>query len=278
MGADTLLNLQAMIRLLVILFIAVRAELGGRSPITGMAALLSLAGMMARGMLSSKTAVYRLEGPLALGGDLPIACEVAMMPFLARFGLAELRRSPITASMLVGGALWFASHHYLNLAKDASIDRLFIQAHVLELFAAFAYLVRAICFMVDRDEHAECGGRRLGGNGLRRCGAFVGFMHILMTLQQAFSAYYFLTAFEPDPRLVGAGRPFCVLCLGNLLQLGAYLGATGLFIGGCVDTESSQNTPPALSMQPELEPPDDCGATEVEAATDQNEEPVPDDL
>jgi len=74
----------------------------------------------------------------------------------------------------------------VNLAKDASIDRLFIQAHVLEFLAAFAYLIRAISLMVDRDEHVEGGGRRLGGKGAWRCGAFVGFMHILMTMQQAF--------------------------------------------------------------------------------------------
>jgi hypothetical protein len=254
MGADTLLNLQAMIRLLVVLFVAYRADADRRSPLTGMAALLSLAGALVRGILSTKTDVYRLEGPLALGGDLPVACEVASIPFLAKFGLSEFKRSPITASLMVSGALWFASHHYLNLAKDASVDRLFLQAHVLEFLAAFAYLFRAICLMVDRDdEYAEGGGRRLGGKGPRRCGAFVGFMHILMTLQQAFSAYYFLTAFEPHPGLVGSGRPFCVLCGGNLLQLGAYLGATALFIGGCVDTEASANALPAAPAAPEVD-------------------------
>jgi hypothetical protein len=249
MGADTLLNLQAMIRLLVVLFFAYRAEVSRRSPLTGMAALLSLAGALVRGMLSTKTLMYRLEGPLALGGDLPVACEVASIPFLAAFGLGEFKRSPIAASVLISGALWFASHHYLNLAHDGSIDRLFVQAHVLEFLAAFAYLIRASCLMVDPDAY-EGGGRRLGGKGAWRCSAFVGFMHILMTLQQAFSAYYFLTAFEPSPRLVGAGRPFCVLIWCNLLQLGAYLGATALFVGGCcIDTDASSNAVPAAAPE-----------------------------
>jgi hypothetical protein len=138
MGADTLLNLQAMLRLLVVLFVAYRANRGGRSPFTGLAALLSLAGALARGTLNTRTLTYRLEGPLSLGGDLPVACELASVPFLAAFGVAELRKSPITVTTMVGGGLWFASHHYLNLAKDPNADRLFIQAHVLEFLAALA--------------------------------------------------------------------------------------------------------------------------------------------
>jgi len=279
MGADTLLNLQAMIRLLVVMFVAYRAQIGGRSPLTGMAALLMLAAALVRGMLSTRTDVYRLEGPLSLGGDLPVACELASVPFLANFGLGEFRRSPIAASAMVGGALWFASHHYLNLARDASIDRLFLQAHVLEFLAAFAYLARAFCLMVDRDEDVEGSGRRLGGKGGWRCGAFVGFMHILMTLQQAFSAYYFLTAFEPHPSLVGSGRPFCLLCGGNLLQLGAYLGATALFLGGCIDTETSPAgvAEPEIMDAPEENEPSPA-QTVVDEKSDEDEEPKSEEL
>jgi hypothetical protein len=95
MGADTLLNLQAMLRLFMLLFVARRAQAGGRSPLTGMAALLSLMGILLRGMLNSRTDMYRLEGPLALGGDLPIFCELAMVPFLAAMGFGGLKRAPI---------------------------------------------------------------------------------------------------------------------------------------------------------------------------------------
>lgn len=48
MGADTLLNLQAMLRLLVLLFVSVRAEISGRSPLSGLAALLFLTRAYAR--------------------------------------------------------------------------------------------------------------------------------------------------------------------------------------------------------------------------------------
>merc|ERR1719217_113669 len=91
------------------------------------------------------------------------------------------------------------------------------------------------------DDEPELGGRTLVEMPDRRGDTFVGFMHILMTLQQALSAYYFLTAFEPHPSLVGRGRPFCVLAGGNLLQLGAYLLAAALFVGGCVDVDLQVN-------------------------------------
>jgi len=248
MGADTLLNLQAMLRLLLLLFVAIRAEASGRSPLSGMPALLLLAGALTRGMLNTQTDAYRLEGPLSLGGDLPAVCELAGVPFLSALGFGGLRRAPLKATLAVSGAIWFASHHYLRLAKDASVDTLFVQAHVLELFASFAYVARAFSLMVGRDtiEDAEGGegDRRLVEKRDWRGSAFVGFMHMLLTLQQALAAYYFLTAFEPHPSLVGAGRPFCVLCGGNLLQLGAYLCAAALFAGGCVDIDFQLDAAP----------------------------------
>lgn len=259
MGADTLLNLQAMLRLLVLLFVAIRANATKRSPLTGMPALLMAAAAVTRGMLNARTMDYRLEGPLSLGGDLPAMCEMAGIPFYASLGMGELRRSPIKATLLVGGGIWFASHHYLNLAKDGSVDRLFLQAHVLEVFAALAYVVRTIWLTVgggsDPDSPDEDGGRRLVDKKPDwRGNAFIGFMHMLMTLQSALSAYYFLTAFEPHPSLVGRGRPFCVLCIGNLLSLGAFLLSAGLFAGGSVDIE----------FQP--------AATELEDSTEVQEE------
>jgi hypothetical protein len=256
MGADTLLNLQAMLRLLVLLFVSMRAEAGGRSPLTGMAALLLLAGALTRGMLNARTDAYRLEGPLALGGDLPAACELAGLPFFAALGVGELRRLPFRAVLLVSGAIWFASHHYLNLAKDASVDCLFLQAHVLELLASFAFAARTCTLMVGRDSDGEETGRRLVEKVDWRGNAFVGFMHMLLTIQQALAAYYFLTAFEPNRSIVGAGRPFCVLIGGNLLQLGAYLCAAALWVGGTVAVQLEDGeVRPMLEL--EAETPDD---------------------
>jgi hypothetical protein len=264
MGADTLLNLQAMLRLLVLLFVAIRADATKRSPLTGMPALLMAAAAVTRGMLTARTMDYRLEGPLSLGGDLPAMCEMASIPFYASLGMGEFRRSPIKATLLVGAAIWFASHHYLNLAKDASADKLFLQAHVLEIVAAFAYVVRTIWLTVgqgsDPDAPDEDGGRRLVNKKPDwRSNAFIGFMHMLMTLQSALSAYYFLTAFDPHPSLVGRGRPFCVLCIGNLLSLGAFLLSAGLFAGGSVDIEFQ---PEATQLEDNTEVQEDSAEVE----------------
>lgn len=272
MGADTLLNLQAMLRLLVLLFLAMRAQVGGRSPLSGLPALLFLAAALTRGRMGCVTDAYRLEGPLALGGDLPIACEVAGVAFWTALGHSALRKAPVAATVMVGGAIWFASHHYLNLAKNATADQLFIQAHVLELLAAFAYVSRAICLAVGRND--EGGNDQDSDHGPSkgdwRSNAFIGFMHMVMTVQQAFSAYYFLTAFEPHPSLVAVGRPFCVLCIANLLQLGAYLCAAAFWAGSFVfqpeaaQPEQDVDTTPDTTVIQDKVPQDESGPTVTE--------------
>lgn len=265
MGADTLLNLQAMLRLLVLLFLARRAQVGGRSPLSGLPALLFLAAALTRGRMGCVTDAYRLEGPLALGGALPIACEVAGVAFWTALGSSALRKAPVAASVMVGGAIWFASHHYLNIAENASADQLFIQAHVLELLAAFAYVSRAICLAVGREDASgdEHDSDHSASKGDWKSNAFIGFMHMVMTVQQAFSAYFFLTAFEPNPSLVAVGRPFCVLCIANLLQLGAFFCAAAFWAGSFVfhpevpqseqDVDTTANTTVIQDRKPEAE-------------------------
>jgi len=275
MGADTLLNLQAMLRLLVLLFLAMRAQVGGRSPLSGLPALLFLAAALTRGRMGCVTDAYRLEGPLSLGGDLPIACEVAGVAFWTALGHSALRKAPVAATVMVSGAMWFASHHYLNLAKNVTADQLFIQAHVLELLAAFAYVSRAICLAIGRDDAGgdEHDSDHPPSQGDWKSNAFIGFMHMVMTVQQAFSAYYFLTAFEPHPSLVAVGRPFCVLCIANLLQLGAYLCAAAFWAGSFVyqpevarPEQGVDRTADTTVIQDEV-PEDESGATVTEMET-----------
>lgn len=275
MGADTLLNLQAMLRLLVLLFLGLRAQAGGRSPLSGLPSLLFLAGALTRGALSAASMDYRLEGPLALRGDLPIACELAGVAFWASFGRTGLRRAPATAAAMVASGMWFASHHYLNLAKDASIDRLFVQAHVLETLGAFAYAIRSFFLMVGQDDPDEQDDGKPAPKQTWRGAAFVGFMHTVMTLQQALAAYYFFTAFEPSDRLVGAGRPFCVLCISNLLQLGAFLMSFVFWAGGCVDidfnTSGTATVAPTVMLTP-------TGASSMEVEQVQTEVNTQEDM
>eukprot|EP00933_Yihiella_yeosuensis_P078493 TRINITY_DN89_c8_g1_i1.p1 TRINITY_DN89_c8_g1~~TRINITY_DN89_c8_g1_i1.p1 ORF type:complete len:357 (-),score=55.94 TRINITY_DN89_c8_g1_i1:454-1524(-) len=238
MGADTLLNLQAMLRLIVLLFLSLRAKWSGSSPLTGMSAIFLFSAMVARGSLSTQTRDYRLEGPLALGGDLPIACEAAMIPFLATLGVTALREMPITAISAISMATAMSQCHYLNLARNPSMDSLFILAHLLELLSAFAFVARtiSICF----------------SPGERKSSTSVGFMQFIMPIQQALSTYYFLTAFGPDANLVGRGRPFCILIIGSLLQLGAYLCAAAIHFGvffEAVESESGE-----VEIVPQVQP------------------------
>mmetsp|Transcript_86469 Transcript_86469/g.153154 ORF Transcript_86469/g.153154 Transcript_86469/m.153154 type:complete len:396 (+) Transcript_86469:83-1270(+) len=283
MGADTLLNVQAMLRLLIFFSAARRMgcgpELAGRaltagsgspdravdqldcgdhddtpakdfaSPLSGVAAALFLGSMLVRSRMTVQSAAYRLEGPLALGGALPGFCELAMIPALAALSARALWDSAQSAGVRVAAAagfsVWVASRHYLNLALNPTIDSLFILAHVLEFFAALAFLGNAIW----------SSGQEQGNS--KRGRAFLGFVNVLMAFQQGLSTYYFLTAFTPSPNTVGAGRPFCVLIMSNLLQLAAYLASAALFFGNqCCDNETEHDrTDDAVSTR---EPIDDA--------------------
>jgi hypothetical protein len=106
----------------------------------------------------------------------------------------------------------------------------------------------------DEDIDDKAGGHRLVQSRDWTSETFIGFMHILLAAQQALSAYYFMTAFDFDPRSVGSGRPFCVLCIGNLLQLGAYMLAAALFVGDCVDINSQINVAQPNATEIEDEP------------------------
>lgn len=283
MGADTLLNLQAMLRLLVLLFVGMRAKMSGRSPLCGLPALLFGAAALTRGMMNTQTDAYRLEGPLSLGGDLPVACEVAGVAFWAALGKSGLRKNPVAAATMTATGVWFASHHYLNLAKNAATDQLFIQAHVLELLGAFAYVARAISLALGgEDEDGEESSNDSPRPPKRDfwTNAFIGFMHMVMTLQQGFSAYYFLTAFEPHASLVGRGRPFCVLCIGNLLAFGAFVLAAVFWAGGATaetftrPAEEDVQRPPGTLTITEV-PEDEAGeptTTALEDSTTEGEE------
>jgi len=233
MGADTLLNLQVMFRLLVVLFFAVRADKTGASPLSGMASVFFLGSMLARGWLSTQSLEYRLEGPLSLGGDMGVFCEAAMVPFLAAIALKALRRFPV-AVIAVGLATAYSRCHFFNLAHTKDIDSAFTLAHLLELFASFAFLLRTI--------GAYCSGQIAKGS------ASIGFLHLLMPAQQALAAYYWLTAYTPQNQLpVGAGKPWCLLIMTNLLQFAAFLCSAALYFGGsCGQSMSEQEDAPTI--------------------------------
>jgi len=216
MTADSLLIFQSWLRLLALLFVAARTKVGESTPLGGVAAVLLLSAMVSRAAMAARTSEYLLEGPLSLGGDLPVACEVAMIPRLAWLSVKAFREAPVAATTWVSVTAWFASFHYLNLAANPDADKLFTLANALECVAAIAFLCNTIV--------AHCGARASKGS------MSAGFMHLVMPFQAALSSYFFLEGFPSEPSQVGSGRPFCLLVWSNLLQFGAYLVAAAFFV------------------------------------------------
>jgi len=213
--ADTLLSLQAMLRIVVLFSAALRA---GTEPVplADEAAALSLGAQLVRGLLLANSTTYMLDGPL--GGKLPATCEIVAIPLLAALGaFRTIRRCPLAAATVAGCVAWLASRHFLSLAGDALADQLFIAAHILDLLSALAYLARSL-LIGGNDEYEP--GRSIA----------IGFTHLLMAAQQSLATYYFLRAFDADPELVGAGLPFQVLHIGCAVQLGVYLAAAAIFV------------------------------------------------
>mmetsp|Transcript_121364 Transcript_121364/g.343428 ORF Transcript_121364/g.343428 Transcript_121364/m.343428 type:complete len:352 (-) Transcript_121364:68-1123(-) len=233
--ADTLLSLQAMLRIVVLFSAALRA---GTEPVplADEAAALSLGAQLMRGLLVASNTSYMLYGPL--GGKLPIACEIVAIPLLAALGaIGTIRRCPLAAATVAGCVAWLASRHFLSLARDGMADQLFIAAHIFDLLSALAYLARSL-LIGGSNEHEP--GRSVA----------IGFTHFLMAAQQSLATYYFLTAFDAAPELVGAGLPFLVLHVGCAVQLGVYLAAPAVFVAerfergwGAVATAAGNDAP-----------------------------------
>jgi len=208
--ADTLLAMQALLRLLVLLSTVLRSGDDGRGmvPLSQEATAIWLAANVSRVALFCMNDTYKLDGPL--GGTFPLACEVAAIPILLLLSRSTFQRASVTLAVVLAAAVTFALRNFLNLAEDSQVDALFILAHSLDLLAAFAFVLRTA--FIDRVT----------------CDVSANFTHLLMPVQQGLAAYYFLAAFEPAEHLVGSGRPFEVLQFGNVAAFGLHLGASML--------------------------------------------------
>jgi hypothetical protein len=216
MTADTLLSLQAMLRLLVLLSVVFRST-GTPTPLAEEAAAMWFVAAVARVALLWRTSVYMMEGPL--GGWITAAFEVAVLPVLGLMSRSAFGRAPLSLCLTVAGMSAFAWRNRLNLSEDATADALFVFAYCGDMLSALGYLLRTA--LVEK----------VPG----RTDVSVGFTHLLMPVQASLSAYYFLQAFEPTRELVGQGRPFEVLQISNTVAFGAYVGAAALHIADCRD-------------------------------------------
>jgi len=205
MTADTLLSLQTMLRLVVCLSVVLRAGGSGPVPLSGEMTALWMGANAARLALTFRSAVYMLDGPI--GGYIPVACEVAVLPILLVLSRNSIRRAWVMMSLIMVAAVCFAARHNFSLAGSMEVDALFTLAHALDLLAAITYLVRTV--LIERTSNDVS----------------VSFTHLIMPIQQGMAAYYFLQAFAAVPELVGAGLPFEFLQIGSTVAFGAYLSA-----------------------------------------------------
>jgi len=206
--ADSLLSLQAMLRVIVLLSAVMRC---GRSlPLSGEAAVFFGSAALARVVLTAISTVYRLDGPL--GGFLPAVCELVSLPLSAILCRGISQKTFVASVVTILALAWIAYRNRLSLADDALVDGLFMFAQLAELLSAFTFLFRVLLM------------------GAGRTGVAVRFAFIMMPLQQVLSAYYFVQAFSAIPELVGSGHPFELLQFGGVAQLGAYAGAAVLHV------------------------------------------------
>lgn len=214
MGADTLLALQAMLRLLVLLSAACRTGMNGAPmPLGDEAASLWLGSAVARTVLYTRSPAYHIDGPL--GGKLPAVCDMVSIAPLLFLSRKTFFRAPFTVGSTAAATILYAVRNHVGLSGDYITDSLFTLAHAYDFFAACAYVLRG--FLIDQRTKR------------RKELVAIGFAHILMPIQAILSAYFFLTAFDAVPDLVGAGMPFEVLKVSTCVQFGAYSLAAAVY-------------------------------------------------
>lgn len=204
--ADSLLALQAMLRLVVLLSAVLRG--GASLPLSQESAFFFCCAAIGRVALAMRSNVYMLDGPL--GGLLPAVAELASVPLLAALCKGTNLKALTVSLTTVGAMMLIAYRNRLSLAGDALSDGLFIFAHMCEALSAFAYLCRTVLL------------------GVSHANVAVQFGHVMMPLQQVLAAYYFVQAFEFVPELVSSGHPFELLQIAGVAQLGAYAAAAVL--------------------------------------------------
>jgi len=230
--ADSLLALAALLRVLLISSAELRRGEADASPLMSepIVFLALAAACRSLMLILSPEDVYRLDGPL--GGPANVAVEVAAAIMSAHLVLASgaLRRCSQAAVMAgIASAVPLAVCNRLAIADahEAYLDVLFSLAHLLEFFAAAAFLVRTLLL----DSH--------------RGGPFNALAYLLLPLQQLLPAYFLITAWggrplQPVVELVGAGHPFEVLQLAGLAQVGLYVLSSALRLGFCLEEKAAE--------------------------------------
>lgn len=239
--ADSLLALQAMVRVLLA-FSAVRWGADAvESPLAGSPAIFFTCACFLRVTLLwlSPVDVYHLDGPL--GGKLNMAFEVASLVALAAFSWRCLYSGvfkitsvvPVLLSVAASSVMAKLHHLALALPNMVSLDVLFGMTQFLEFFAALAFFWRT-----SRVAPVQ--------------GGFSSLLHVILPVQQFLPVYFMLIAWGSQPleeiqALVGAGKPLEVMQVLGAAQVGLYLISGAVHVASC---ENSQSTSPLLRTDP----------------------------
>lgn len=235
--ADTLFALQAMLRLLLLLSAILRPSGSGDSvdarPLEGSTSFFYFLAGVARVWLIFKSPSHALEGPLS--GPVNTAFEVAALPLLAKLAtslaklatsaFAQCRRAFLTSFLKVAcwlsglaAAAKLASENRLPLAEDYLRDSIFTLVSLLELLAAASCLLSTLGIVASSIFNGDAGR-------IRSRGAFAGFAHLALPIQQSLSMYFFLTAFDPALDKVSVGQPLVLLQRCGALEVVLLIGA-----------------------------------------------------
>lgn len=223
--ADSMLVVQALLRLTVLASTALRKGAGPTLLSQEVTAIFFVAAL-ARTVLVARSSIYMLNGPLALGGYLPAACDLLSVPLLAILTWGIQRKALAASALALAAAACVGYTTSLKLADDAFSDGLFFFVHSAELFAAFAYLSRGVL--------AEVGLVSVNQESVA-----LQFAHIVMPFQQCLSAYFFVQAFHTVPEMVGGGYPFEILHVGSVAQVAVYACAFVIYLVSCRETRSA---------------------------------------
>lgn len=217
--ADTLLSFQVLLRVLICASTLWRTDDSSKTkrlPLAGEPALFLFFAQAARVVILFRTSDYTLDGPL--GGNIAKSGEVAALILSAALGLPALRKSLLSVSFTVFAAIWFAGRNHLSVAQDPVADSMFVAAHTLEIMCALTFFIRTLVILTDTYDQES--------NGIE-----VFLVYVMMMVQQAMPAYYFMEAFAYSADLVGAGFPFELLTYGNVVGFGALLASLAIYVG-----------------------------------------------
>ncbi|CAJ1429173.1 unnamed protein product [Effrenium voratum] len=226
--ADTLLGIQAMMRLVLLSSALLRQEEETSAFAMEPAGFL-LAASLTRSLLLllSPWEVYHLDGPL--GGNLNLACELCAVPMAAYLCRSLGRRGFFCAGLaLLLGCVACAQRLSLADPGQEHLDVLFSWSQLLDLAVAVSFLCRCVNLWTEAK------------------GAFMVFSLFELPAQQLLGAIFMLCAWGAAPfqevdGIVGAGHPLLMMQSSSLAEVTVYLVAAVVF----VSSRSFQKDQPA---------------------------------